>query len=217
MSELCQAIFARLSQQNPHPKTDLVFSTPFECLVAVMLSAQSTDVSVNKATPALFAVANTPAKMLGLGEQKLRDYINAIGLYRNKAKYIIHTATQLITLHDSQVPADRAALEALPGVGRKTANVVLNNVFDMPYIGVDTHVFRVANRTGMAVSSRFDQVESLLMQRIPTQYIQRANHWFVLHGRYFCKARKPACHQCPLRDLCAYAHTQTSTKNEEAG
>ncbi len=195
-------LFARLQAQNPHPTTELNYSTHFELLIAVMLSAQATDKSVNKATALLFKVANTPAAILALGEQGLREYIKTIGLYNAKARHIIKTCELLIKQHGGAVPSERAALEALPGVGRKTANVILNTAFGQPTIAVDTHIFRLANRTGLAPGKTVSEVEKQLLNSIPQQYQQDAHHWLILHGRYTCIARKPQCEQCIIADLC---------------
>ncbi|MBS0193681.1 MAG: endonuclease III [Proteobacteria bacterium] len=199
-------LFARLRELNPQPRTELVYSTPFELLVAVMLSAQATDVGVNKATKHLFKAANTPQAMLDLGEDGLKSHIATIGLFNAKARHIIATCTLLLERHDGQVPADRAALQALPGVGRKTANVVLNVAFGEPTIAVDTHIFRVANRTGLATGKNVAIVERKLEKNVPAEFRQHAHHWLILHGRYVCKARKPICPTCVIRDLCAYKH-----------
>jgi endonuclease-3 len=196
--------FARLAELDPHPKTELAYGSPFQLLVAVMLSAQATDVGVNKATRRLFPRAGTPAAMLALGEPALRDAISSIGLFNTKAANVIATCRLLLERHGGEVPADRAALEALPGVGRKTANVVLNVAFGQPTIAVDTHIFRVANRTGLAPGKDVRAVEDKLMKVVPAEYRQHAHHWLILHGRYTCKARTPACPRCIVRDLCAY-------------
>ncbi len=196
--------FARLAARNPEPKTELVYRNPFTLLVAVVLSAQATDIGVNKATAALFAVADSPERMLALGEEGLKAYIKTIGLFNNKAKNVIALSRLLIERHRSQVPLDRAALEALPGVGRKTANVVLNVAFGHPTIAVDTHIFRVANRTGLASGTTPEAVERGLERAIPDKWKIHAHHWLVLHGRYICKARKPDCPVCPVRDLCEF-------------
>lgn len=196
--------FRRLAELNPHPTTELEYSSPFELLVAVILSAQATDASVNKATRRLFRVANTPEAILALGEDGLKHYIRSIGLFNSKATNIIATCRALIEQHGGQVPAARAALEALPGVGRKTANVVLNTAFGQPTMAVDTHIFRVANRTGLAPGKTPLAVEKALLKRIPQEYLVDAHHWLILHGRYICKARKPACPSCPVADLCNY-------------
>ena len=197
-------LFSRLAELDPDPKTELVYSSPFELLVAVILSAQATDVGVNKATKRLFPVANTPAAILALGEDGLKRYISSIGLYNAKAANVIAMCRQLLELHDGQVPRTREALEALPGVGRKTANVVLNTAFGEATIAVDTHIFRVSNRTGLAPGKTVRQVEDKLLKVVPADYLQGAHHWLILHGRYTCKARKPECWRCPIRDLCRY-------------
>ena len=199
-----EAFFERLSTINPHPTTELEFNTPFELLVAVTLSAQATDVGVNKATRRLFAIANTPQAILDLGLAGLKDHIKTIGLYNNKAKHIIRLCEQLIAQHGGEVPNDRGALEALPGVGRKTANVVLNTAFGQPTMAVDTHIFRVANRTGLAAGKTPLAVEKALLKRVPERYLLNAHHWLILHGRYVCKARSPECHRCPVVDLCQW-------------
>ena len=196
--------FSRLRAINPHPSTELQYETPFELLVAVMLSAQATDVSVNKATEKLFKAANTPGAILKLGEEGLKRHIRTIGLFNNKAANIIRTCKILQSQYDGAVPGDRDTLESLPGVGRKTANVVLNTAFGEPTIAVDTHIFRVANRTGLARGQTPLQVELKLMRMVPEEFLQHAHHWLILHGRYTCKARKPACAECIVRDLCAY-------------
>ncbi len=197
-------LFTRLRELNPHPKTELEYSTPFELLVAVMLSAQSTDVGVNKATRRLFPVANTPAAMLALGEAALKKHIATIGLFNTKAANVIAMSRLLLERHGGEVPRDRAALEALPGVGRKTANVVLNTAFREPAMAVDTHIFRVANRTGLAPGANVRQVEDKLMKAVPAEFLLDAHHWLILHGRYVCIARKPKCPECVIRDLCAF-------------
>ncbi len=199
-------LFRRLRRLNPHPTTELVYTTPFELLVAVILSAQATDVGVNKATRKLFARANTAAAMLELGEAGLKRHINTIGLYNAKASHIIATCRALVERHGGAVPHTHAELEALPGVGRKTANVVLNTAFGQPTIAVDTHIFRVANRTGLAPGATVREVEDRLLQVVPARYRKDAHHWLILHGRYVCKARKPDCPHCVIRDLCAYPH-----------
>jgi len=198
------AIFTRLRNANPHPTTELEYTTPFELLIAVLLSAQATDVSVNKATRRLYPVANTPAAMLALGVDELMSYIQTIGLFRTKAKNVIATCQILLEQHGGQVPHDRAALEALPGVGRKTANVVLNTAFGDPTIAVDTHIFRVSNRTGIAPGKNVDIVEHKLLKFVPKEFLQDAHHWLILHGRYTCIARKPLCWNCMLADLCEF-------------
>jgi endonuclease III len=197
-------IFARLQAQNPHPTTELEYATPFQLLIAVLLSAQATDVGVNKATRLLFPVAPTPDKMLALGVPGLEEYIKTIGLYRTKAKNTIATCRILLEQHGGEVPQQREALEALPGVGRKTANVVLNTAFGQPTIAVDTHIFRVANRTRLAPGKDVREVEDKLVRLIPAEYRLDAHHWLILHGRYVCKARKPECWRCIIADLCEY-------------
>ena len=197
-------IFARLQAANPHPTTELNYNSEFELLVAVLLSAQATDVGVNKATDKLFPVANTPETILALGQEGLESYIATIGLYRSKAKHLLQTCRILIERHGSQVPQNREALEALPGVGRKTANVLLNTLFGHPTIAVDTHIFRIANRIGLAPGKTVDEVEQKLLKVVPREYMQDAHHWLILHGRYVCKARKPECAQCIISDLCEY-------------
>lgn len=197
-------MFTRLRELNPHPKTELEYTSPFELLVAVALSAQATDVGVNKATRKLFPVANTPQAILALGEDGLKKYIATIGLFNAKAKNVIATCALLIDRHGGEVPRERAALEALPGVGRKTANVVLNTAFGEPVMAVDTHIFRVANRTGLAPGKDVRAVEDLLVKVIPADFLLDAHHWLILHGRYVCKARKPDCPQCVIRDLCRF-------------
>jgi endonuclease III len=196
--------YRRLAETRPIPKTELEFINPFTLLIAVVLSAQATDVGVNRATPALFAVADTPQKMVALGEGRLVDLIRTIGLYRTKAKNVIALSRVLIEQHDGVVPRDRTALESLPGVGRKTANVVLNVAFGEPTIAVDTHIFRVSNRTGLALGKTPLQVETALEQRTPPDYKRYAHHWLILHGRYVCRARKPDCPTCVVADLCHY-------------
>jgi endonuclease-3 len=196
--------FRRFAAANPAPRTELQSINPFTLLVAVVLSAQATDAGVNKATPALFALADTPEKMAALGEAKVRDLIKTIGLYRTKAKNVIALSQQLIAQHGGKVPHDREALEALPGVGRKTANVVLNVAFGEPTIAVDTHIFRVGNRTGLAVGKTPLDVEMKLMQVVPKQYLLHAHHWLILHGRYTCLARRPLCEKCIIADLCKW-------------
>jgi endonuclease-3 len=198
------AIFERFQAQDAAPTTELNYRSPFELLIAVILSAQATDKSVNKATEKLFAIANTPKKMLALGEERLKNHIKTIGLYNTKAINILKTCQQLIEKHRSKVPAERAALEALPGVGRKTANVILNTLFDEPTIAVDTHIFRVANRTGLAPGKSVLAVEQALLKNVPDTFKKHAHHWLVLHGRYICTARKPQCHRCLIVDLCEY-------------
>lgn len=197
-------IFSRLRHENPHPTTELEYTTPFELLVAVLLSAQATDRSVNLATRKLFAVARTPQALLALGEDGVCEFIRTIGLYRSKARHLIQTCALLIEHHDGQVPTEREALEALPGVGRKTANVVLNTAFGQPTIAVDTHIFRVSNRTGIAPGRTPFEVEDRLMRLVPDEFRQDAHHWLILHGRYVCKARKPECWRCLIRDDCEF-------------
>jgi endonuclease III len=197
-------IFARLAAVMPDPKTELEYRNPFTLLVAVVLSAQATDAGVNKATRALFAIADTPAKMLALGEDRLRDAIKTIGLFNTKAKNVIALSKALVENHGGDVPKDREALEALPGVGRKTANVVLNVAFGLPTIAVDTHIFRVANRTRLAPGKTPLEVERGLERAVPPEYIQHAHHWLILHGRYVCKARKPECWRCVIAGLCPF-------------
>lgn len=197
-------ILSRLRDNNPHPTTELNFSSPFELLIAVLLSAQATDVSVNKATVNLFAQAPTPEKMLELGEEGVREAIKTIGLFNTKAVNVIKTCRLLLEKHQGQVPENREALEALPGVGRKTANVVLNTAFGWPTIAVDTHIFRVSNRTGFAVGKNVDQVEEKLLKVVPAEFKVDCHHWLILHGRYTCIARKPRCGSCLIEDLCEY-------------
>jgi len=197
-------IFERLRAANPEPRSELVWRTPYELLVAVVLSAQATDRSVNAATHTLFRIANTPQAMVALGEKKLAEYIRTIGLYRTKAKNIVALSRLLIERHGGEVPRSREALEALPGVGRKTANVVLNVAFGEPTVAVDTHIFRVANRTGLAPGKDPLQVEKKLLKVTPPEFLRHAHHWLILHGRYVCTARRPKCPRCPIRDLCAF-------------
>ncbi|WP_273396179.1 endonuclease III [Actinobacillus porcinus] len=197
-------ILTRLRDNNPHPTTELNFSSPFELLIAVILSAQATDKGVNKATDKLFPVANTPEAIYALGVDGLKEYIKTIGLFNSKAKNIIKTCKDLIEKHNSQVPEDRAALEALAGVGRKTANVVLNTAFGHPTIAVDTHIFRVANRTGFAVGKNVVEVENKLLKVVPAEFKMDVHHWLILHGRYTCIARKPRCGSCIIEDLCEF-------------
>ena len=197
-------MFARLKAYNPKPTTELDFSTPYELLVAVTLSAQATDVGVNKATRRLFPVANTPDAIAALGVEGLKPYISTIGLYNTKAANVVAMAEQLLRDHGGAVPRQREALEALPGVGRKTANVVLNTAFGEPTMAVDTHIFRVSNRTGLAPGKNVREVEDGLMRAVPETYLHDAHHWLILHGRYVCKARKPECPKCVIRDLCKY-------------
>jgi endonuclease-3 len=201
-----QAIFARLAEANPQPRTELIYQSAFELLVAVILSAQATDKSVNKATEKLFRRASAPAAMRALGVKGLSKYIKSIGLYNTKAKNIIAMSQLLIDRHAAEVPTTREALEALPGVGRKTANVILNTAFGQPTIAVDTHIFRVANRTGIAPGKTVREVEDKLLKFVPPQFLLDAHHWLILHGRYVCKARRPACPDCSIADLCEYRH-----------
>ena len=199
-----QQIFERLREANPHPTTELEYGNPFQLLIAVILSAQSTDVGVNKATRALFKKVKTPKAMLKLGEEGLRKYIKTIGLFNTKGRNIIKTCAILEEQHGGKVPQERAALEALPGVGRKTANVILNTAFGQPTIAVDTHIFRVANRTGIAPGKNVNEVEKRLLRLVPKEFLQDAHHWLILHGRYTCIARKPRCGSCTISDLCEY-------------
>jgi endonuclease-3 len=206
-------IYERFAAANPAPATELAFSTPFELLVAVVLSAQATDVSVNKATAKLFPVANTPSALLGLGEEGLKSYIKTIGLFNSKAKNLLKTCAALVAEHGGNVPRDRDALEALPGVGRKTANVILNTAFGEATIAVDTHIFRVANRIGLAPGANVRAVEDELVRVTPDEFKRHAHHWLILHGRYVCKARKPECPTCLIADLCEYpAKTQPAER-----
>ena len=199
-----EEIFRRLRAANPNPTTELEYNSPFELLIAVILSAQATDKGVNKATAKLYPVANTPEAIYALGEDGLREYIKTIGLFNSKGKNIIETCRLLIEKHHSQVPDQREALEALPGVGRKTANVILNTAFRQPTMAVDTHIFRVANRTGIAPGKNVLEVEKGLLRHIPKEYLLDAHHWLILHGRYTCVARKPKCPDCMIADLCDY-------------
>nr|VFK53085.1 MAG: DNA-(apurinic or apyrimidinic site) lyase /endonuclease III [Candidatus Kentron sp. TUN]VFK53834.1 MAG: DNA-(apurinic or apyrimidinic site) lyase /endonuclease III [Candidatus Kentron sp. TUN]VFK59557.1 MAG: DNA-(apurinic or apyrimidinic site) lyase /endonuclease III [Candidatus Kentron sp. TUN] len=203
-SSLSGEILSRLRQKNPTPTSELTFRTPFELLVAVILSAQATDKSVNRATKSLFRRANTPETMLAMGEEELRSHIRTIGLYNTKARNLMETCVRLVADHGSAVPRNRRALEKLPGVGRKTANVVLNTAFGEPTIAVDTHIFRVANRTGMAPGKTVRQVEDKLVEVVPDEYKKGAHHWLILHGRYICTARKPKCDDCVIADLCKW-------------
>lgn len=197
-------ILERLRAENPHPTTELDFRNPFELLIAVLLSAQATDVSVNKATVGLFAAGPTPAAMLALGVDGVKEHIKTIGLFNTKAENVIKTCTMLQQLHGGEVPENREALEALPGVGRKTANVVLNTAFGWPTIAVDTHIFRLSNRTGFAPGKNVDEVEHKLLKWVPAEFKQDVHHWFILHGRYTCVARKPRCGSCVIEDLCDF-------------
>jgi endonuclease-3 len=201
-----RAVFERLRALNPEPRTELEYSTPFELLVAVILSAQATDRSVNLATRRLFPVANTPRAIAGLGVDGLADYVRSIGLWQGKARNIVATCGILLEQHGGEVPRDRASLEALPGVGRKTANVILNTAFGQPTMAVDTHIFRVANRTGLAPGRTVRAVEEALLQSVPAEFMLDAHHWLILHGRYVCRARAPDCPRCPIADLCEYRH-----------
>lgn len=205
----CDEIFRRLQKNNPSPTTELNYSNDFELLISVILSAQATDISVNKATKPLYKVANTPEKIAALGEEGLKKYIKTIGLYNGKAKNIINTCRMLIDKHESTVPHDRKSLEALPGVGRKTANVILNTAFGEPTVAVDTHIFRVANRTGLAKGKTPLEVEKKLVKVIAKSYLKDAHHWLILHGRYICIARKPKCPICPINDLCEFPNKTT--------
>ena len=198
------AFFAQLKANNPNPETELEYSSPFELLVAVLLSAQATDISVNKGTRQLFKIANTPAALLALGEDGVRPFIEHIGLFRTKGKHLQETCRLLLKRHGGEVPRTREALEALPGVGRKTANVILNTAFGEPAMAVDTHIFRVSNRTGLAPGKDVLKVEQQLLKRIPKEYLLDAHHWLILHGRYVCKARSPECAQCIVEPLCSY-------------
>jgi len=197
-------IFERLQAANPHPTTELEYHSPFELLVAVMLSAQATDISVNAATRYLYPVANTPQAIFDLGEEKLREYIQRIGLYKTKAKHVIQTCRILLEQHGGAVPQTREALEALPGVGRKTANVILNTAFGQPTLAVDTHIYRLANRIKLAPGKTVLDVENKLLKVIPEEFLLDAHHWLILHGRYICQARKPKCAECLIYDLCEY-------------
>lgn len=201
-AERVREIFTRLRAQNPHPTTELVYATPFELLIAVILSAQATDVGVNKATAKLYPVANTPAAILALGLDGLKEYIKTIGLYNSKAVNVMKTCEMLVQLHNGEVPRLREQLEALPGVGRKTANVVLNTAFGEPTMAVDTHIFRVSNRLGLAKAKTVEATEQQLLKTIPAEFMLDAHHWLILHGRYVCKARKPDCGNCILADFC---------------
>ena len=203
-------LFSRLRELNPHPTTELEYTTPFELLVAVVLSAQATDVGVNKATRKLFPVANTPAAIVALGETRLKRYIATIGLFNTKAANVIALSQRLLDAHGGEVPRSREALEALPGVGRKTANVVLNTAFGEAAMAVDTHIFRVSNRTGLAPGKDVREVEDTLMRVVPAEFLHDAHHWLILHGRYTCIARKPKCPLCPIRDICRYTEKTTS-------
>jgi len=205
-----QQIFERLRAANPAPTTELEYQSPFELLVAVILSAQATDRSVNLATSGLFREARTPEQMLALGEDGLKRHIKSIGLFNAKAKHIVATCRRLVDEHAGKVPRDRTALEALPGVGRKTANVVLNTAFGEPTMAVDTHIFRVANRTGIAKGKTPLAVEKALLRHVPAEFLKDAHHWLILHGRYVCQARRPQCSACPIADLCDYPKKETA-------
>lgn len=202
-------LFERFSKLNPHPKTELQYINTYTLLVAVVLSAQATDKGVNKATKPLFQTVDTPQKMLNLGEEKLREAVKTIGLFKTKARNIIGLSKQLLTDHEGCVPNDRKALEALPGVGRKTANVVLNVAFGEPTIAVDTHIFRISNRTGLSPGKTPREVEDGLLKNVPKRWQHNAHHWLILHGRYICKAQKPLCPECPIRDICQYPNKTT--------
>ncbi|MDX8403149.1 MAG: endonuclease III [Mariprofundaceae bacterium] len=203
-------LFKHLQKQSPEPETELNYTTPFELLTAVMLSAQSTDIGVNKATAKLFPIANTPEGILELGEDKLKQYISTLGLYNSKAQHLLATCQLLVHQYNNQVPDNRKALESLPGVGRKTANVLLNILFDQPTIAVDTHIFRVGNRTGLAPGKTPRDVENRLLKVVPDKFRQHAHHWLILHGRYICKARKPQCHLCPIEQECEWPEKPTA-------
>jgi len=203
-------LFEHLQAEMPEPETELNYTTPFELLTAVMLSAQSTDISVNKATAKLFPIANTPQAILELGEQKLKRYVSTLGLYNSKAKHLLSTCSILMNQYGGEVPDNRKALESLPGVGRKTANVLLNILFNEPTIAVDTHIFRVGNRTGLAPGKTPLEVEKRLLKAVPQQFKLHAHHWLILHGRYTCKARKPLCHQCPIETECNWPEKVTA-------
>ncbi|MBL0727002.1 endonuclease III [Piscinibacter sp. HJYY11] len=215
-SSSIEPFFATLKAANPHPVTELEYTNAFELLAAVLLSAQATDAGVNKATRKLFAAANTPAKMVALGVEGVSEYIKTIGLFRNKAKNLVETSRILVEQHGGQVPHDREALEALPGVGRKTANVVLNVVFGEPTMAVDTHIFRVSNRTGLAPGKNPLEVEMGLLKRVPADYLHHAHHWLILHGRYVCQARRPLCEQCKVLRYCDSAPPELLKKATEA-
>ena len=215
-AEAREAMFERLRARNPNPTTELEYRSAFELLIAVILSAQATDRSVNLATRKLFTVASTPAEMLALGDPRLAELIRTIGLYKTKAKNVIATCGLLLERHSGEVPRTREALEALPGVGRKTANVVLNTAFGEPTMAVDTHIFRVANRTGLAPGRTPLAVEKKLMRAVPAAYLMNAHHWLILHGRYLCKARKPDCPACPIADLCAFKRKTRATDDGAA-
>lgn len=202
-------IFTRLREQNPHPQTELNYTSPFELLIAVLLSAQATDVSVNKATATLFPLANTPQALLDLGLEEIMHHTKSIGLYKTKSKHIMQTCEILLREHNGEVPQTREALEKLPGVGRKTANVVLNTAFRQPAMAVDTHIFRVANRTKLAIGKNVREVEDKLISVVPKEFLLDAHHWLILHGRYTCKAQKPQCQSCIINDLCEFGGKAT--------
>ncbi|PSW44967.1 endonuclease III [Photobacterium leiognathi] len=208
-------ILERLRAENPHPETELNWSTPFELLIAVLLSAQATDVSVNKATDKLYPVANTPQAIYDLGVDGVKEYIKTIGLFNSKAENVIKTCRILLDKHNGEIPENREALEALPGVGRKTANVVLNTAFGWPTIAVDTHIFRVCNRTKFAMGKNVDQVEEKLLKVVPKEFKVDVHHWLILHGRYTCIARKPRCGSCIIEDLCEYSPPKESVKKKK--
>lgn len=209
--QACQAIFTCFRKHNPHPTTELNYRSHFELLVAVILSAQATDANVNKATAFLFKVAHTPQQILNLGLDQLKEHIKSIGLYHNKATHILKTCKLLLEHHQGRVPHSREALEALPGVGRKTANVILNTCFGQPVIAVDTHIFRVAKRIGLADGNTPLAIEQALIKTIPAEFLQHAHHWLILHGRYICKAKKPLCMTCPISQWCEYPHKNTAS------
>jgi endonuclease-3 len=210
-------IMRRLAERDPEPTTELHYETPFQLLIAVILSAQSTDRGVNEATARLFPAAPTPRAMLALGEEGVREHIRTLGLFNNKARSVIETCRMLVERHGGEVPRTRAELEALPGVGRKTANVILNTAFGEPTIAVDTHIFRVANRTGLAPGRNVRAVEDRLLEVVPRQYRRHAHHWLILHGRYVCTARKPKCGECRIADLCEYEEKTHSSASAKAG
>jgi len=211
-----EEFFRRLSERDPHPRTELEYTNPYTLLVAVVLSAQATDVGVNKATKALFRIADNPAAMVALGEEAVRDHIKTIGLFKTKAANVVRLSQILLEKHGGEVPPRREELEALPGVGRKTANVVLNVAFGEPTIAVDTHIFRVGNRTGLARGKSPEEVEQKLLKCVPKPYRLHAHHWLILHGRYVCKARRPDCPSCPVIDLCAYPAKTTAEEAASA-
>lgn len=210
-------LFRRLRELDPEPRTELEYVTPFQLLIAVILSAQATDAGVNRATRRLFVVAATPQAMLELGEEGLRQYIITLGLFNTKARHIIEACRRVLELHHGEVPADRVSLQALPGVGRKTANVILNTAFGQPTIAVDTHIFRLSNRTGLAPGKTVEAVERKLLTRVPPEFRQHAHHWLILHGRYVCKARKPDCPHCVVRDLCRFKLKTAESNSPKTG